>query len=151
MLSIMPVETARDARTDSGLASALAFSVSRLARRLRQERDSALTATQLSALGTLRRRGALTIGSLAACEKVQPPSMTRTVNCLVRAGMVVRQPHPTDGRQVVVRLSREGTAVLEAERRRRDAWLAQRLRALPAEQRAQLRRVAPLLEELAQA
>jgi len=131
-------------------ASALAVSTGRLARRLRQERDTDLTATQLSALGTLHRRGAMTIGALAAYEKVQPPSMTRTVNCLVRSGMVARKPHPTDRRQVMVQLSVVGARLLEAERRRRDAWLAQRLRALQPEQRELLRRVAPLLEQLAQ-
>jgi len=130
-------------------ASALAVSTGRLARRLRQERDTDLTATQLSALGTLHRRGAMTIGALAAYEKVQPPSMTRTVNCLVEAGTVRREPHPTDGRQVVLHLSEQGAALLAAERRRRDAWLAQRLRALTPEQRDLLRRAAPVLEEMA--
>ena len=144
----MPTRSARLARTDSGLASALAVSVSRLSRRLRQERDSDLTATQLSALGTLWRRGPLTVGALAAHERVQPPSMTRTVNCLADVGMVSRRKHDTDGRQVVVHLSEQGSAVLGTERRRRDAWLAQRLRALTAEQRAVLRKATPLLEEL---
>ncbi len=144
----MPTRTARVARTDSGLASALAVSVSRLSRRLRQERDSDLTATQLSALGTLWRHGPLTVGALAAHERVQPPSMTRTVNCLVAVGLVRRHKTDTDGRQVVVHLSEQGSAVLDTERRRRDAWLAQRLRDLSPEQRALLRKAAPLLEEL---
>lgn len=146
----MPIGTSRAARMESGLASALAVSVSRLSRRLRQERDTELTATQLSALGTLRRHGSLTVGALAAYERVQPPSMTRTVNCLADAGMVRREPHVTDGRQVVLHLSEEGEALLGAERRRRDAWLAQRLRGLTAEQRVLLRRAADLLDELAQ-
>src|SRR5215210_3125141 len=124
----MPAETARLARTDTGLASALAVSVMRLARRLRQERDTDLTATQLSALGTIRRHGPLTIGALAAHERVQPPSMTRTVGCLLSLGMVSREAHPTDGRQVVVVLSEQGRTLLDTERRRRDAWLARRLR-----------------------
>lgn len=136
-------------RPDSGSASALAVAVSRLSRRLRQERDSVLTATQLSALGSLLRHGPLTVGTLATYERVRPPSMTRTVNCLVEAGMVRREPHATDGRQVVVHLSEQGAAVLESERRRRDAWLAQQLRLLAPEQRDLLRRTAPLLEELA--
>lgn len=136
-------------RPDSGSASALAVAVSRLSRRLRQERDSVLTATQLSALGSLLRHGPLTVGTLATYERVRPPSMTRTVNCLVEAGMVRREPHATDGRQVVVHLSEQGAAVLESERRRRDAWLAQQLRLLAPEQRDLLRRTAPVLEELA--
>src|SRR3989337_1009669 len=96
----MPAETARRARTDTGLASRLAVSIMRLARRLRQERDSDLTATQLSALGTIRRHGPLTIGALAAHERVQPPSMTRTVGCLLNLGMVRRAAAPPDRRTV---------------------------------------------------
>jgi len=142
---------ARLARTDSGLASTLAVSVMRLSRRLRQERDSDLTATQLSALGTIRRHGSLTIGTLAAYERVQPPSMTRTVSCLLDRGMVTRAAHPTDGRQVVVSVSDEGLTLLDAERRRRDAWLAKRMRELSPADRELLRRAAPLLEGLANA
>jgi DNA-binding MarR family transcriptional regulator len=147
----MPAETARLARTDTGLASALAVSVMRLARRLRQERDSDLTATQLSALGTIRRYGPLTIGALATHERVQPPSMTRTVGCLLERGMVTREAHATDRRQVVVVLSDEGRSLLEAERRRRDAWLARQLRELSPADRDVLRRAVPLLEGLTQA
>ncbi len=144
----MPADTERPPRTDSGLASALAVSVGRLSRRLRQERDSDLTATQLSALGTLRVHGPMSVGALAAYEKVQPPSMTRTVNCLVEAEMVRREAHSTDGRQVVLHGSDLGRSLLAAERRRRDAWLAQRLRGLSTEQRDLLRRAVPLLDEL---
>ncbi|HLK96079.1 MAG TPA: MarR family transcriptional regulator [Nocardioidaceae bacterium] len=147
----MPAEPARSARADTAVASTLAVSVMRLARRLRQERDTDLTATQLSALGSIRRHGPLTIGALAAHERVQPPSMTRTVSCLLELGMVTRTPHPTDGRQVIVVLSDDGLALLETERKRRDAWLGQRLRELDAEDRDVLRRAVPLLEGLAQA
>ena len=147
----MPAEADRPARADSALASTLAVSVMRLARRLRQERDTDLTATQLSALGSIRRHGPLTIGALAAQERVQPPSMTRTVSCLLELGMVTRAAHPTDGRQVIVELSDDGLALLETERRRRDAWLSHRLRELEADYREVLRRAVPLLEGLAQA
>ena len=147
----MPLETARLVRTDTGLASALAVSVMRLSRRLRQERDTDLTPTQLSALGSIRRHGPLTIGALAAHERVQPPSITRTLASLLALGVIRRNPHPTDGRQIVIALSPEGDALLDTERRRRDAWLATRLRVLTPDERDLLRRAAPLLEGLTQA
>ena len=125
------------------------MSVTRMSRRLRQERDTVLTATQLAALGTIRREGPLTIGAIAAAERVQPPSMTRTVNYLTDLGLVRRDAHPHDGRQVVISLSDRGARLLETERRRRDAWLAQRLRALPPADREVLRRAAELLGEVA--
>jgi DNA-binding MarR family transcriptional regulator len=140
-------------RTDAGLASELRLSVMRLRRRLANERhpDNELSLNQMAVLGCLfRNGGALTIGELASSEKVQPPSMTRTVNCLEASGDVVRRPHETDGRQVVVELSDRGRERVLADRERRDAWLAQRLRALTATERATLRQAAPILENLAQ-
>jgi DNA-binding MarR family transcriptional regulator len=138
-------------RTDTGLASELRFSVMRLSRRLRSERqpDNQLSVAALSALGVLFREGECTVGTLAAHERVQPPSMTRTVNCLVDEGYAVRRPHETDGRQVLVDLTDKGREILLADRRRRDAWLAQRLRDLTPDERALLREVAPLLQRLA--
>ncbi len=122
----------------------------RLARRLRLEKSTdALSMNQLATLGTLNRCGELTVGELAGIEKVKPPSMTRTVNSLAEAGLVTRSPHPTDGRQVMVALTSAARQVLDEDRRRRDAWLAHRLAELSPEQRALLRDVAPLLEEVA--
>ncbi|MGZ4471748.1 MAG: MarR family transcriptional regulator [Nocardioidaceae bacterium] len=139
------------ARTDAGLASALRVCIARLSRRLRSERDPAneLSVGQLSVLGDLFRNGSCSVGELAAQERVQPPSMTRTVNCLEEGGYVVRRPHETDGRQVVVTLAPKGEETLASDRRRRDAWLAQRLRELTPEERAALRKAAPILERLA--
>ena len=140
-------------RTDAGLASELRLSVMRLRRRLAIERhpDNELSINQMAVLGRLYRNdGALTIGELAASERVQPPSMTRTINCLETSGDVVRRPHETDGRQVVVELSDTGRERVLVDRDRRDAWLARRLRDLSADERAILRKAAPILENLAQ-
>jgi DNA-binding MarR family transcriptional regulator len=148
----MPSATEKLARTDTGLASALRISVMRLSRRMRSERDpnsELLPVGQLSVLGALNRIGECTIGELAALERVQPPSMTRTVNCLVEGGYVVRKKHETDGRQVVVALSERGESTVAADRRRRDAWLVQRLRELTPDERSVLRQAAPLIERLA--
>ena len=140
-------------RTDAGLASELRLSVMRLRRRLAGERhpDNPLSMGQLALLGALYRNGDQTVGELAALERVQPPSMTRTVNCLADGGYVERGPHPSDGRQVVVTLTDEGRAVLLADRARRDEWLARRLAALTADERDALRRATPILQRLAQA
>jgi DNA-binding MarR family transcriptional regulator len=103
----------------------------------------------MAVLGCLFRNGDLTIGDLAAHERVQPPSMTRIVNSLADGGYVVRRAHETDGRQVVVVLSDQGRTTLLADRARRDAWLAQRLGRLTTDERDTLRRAAPILERLA--
>src|SRR5690242_16622432 len=124
------------ARTDAGLASELRLSVMRLRRRLAGERhpDNPLSMGAMAVLGCLFRNGDLTVGELASSERVQPPSMTRIVNALEEGGYVVRRAHERDGRQVVVVISELGRAMVLADRARRDAWLARRLRDLtPAE------------------
>ena len=136
---------------DAALASSLRLSVMRLARRLRAERsDTGLGLSQLAALATLDRHGALTPGELAAHERVQPPSMTRLVTTLETAGLVTRTPHPTDGRQVLLAVAPQGRALLQEDRRRRDVWLAQRLRDLPEADLAVLRDAAAVLARLAE-
>jgi DNA-binding MarR family transcriptional regulator len=147
----MPTVTSA-ARTDAGLAAELRLSVMRLRRRLANERhpDNELSLGAMAVLGCLYRNGELSVGELAAQERVQPPSMTRTVNCLEDGGYVVRRRHETDGRQVVVVLSDLGRETVLADRARRDAWLARKLTDLTAEERAVLRQAAPILEELAQ-
>jgi DNA-binding MarR family transcriptional regulator len=139
-------------RTNAGLAAELRVSVMRLRRRLAAERhpDNELSIPSMAVLGCLFRNGGeLTIGELAQHERVQPPSMTRTVNALEADGYVVRRPHDTDGRQVCVRLSDHGREVLLADRARRDAWLARRLTDLTPDERAVLRQAAPILEKIA--
>jgi DNA-binding MarR family transcriptional regulator len=143
-------------RSDVGLATALRISVSRLARRLRVERtalgapESELSDTQFAALSALERHSAMSPGELADHEKVQPPSMTRVIAVLEERGLVMRAPHLTDRRQVVLTVTEEGRAVVHRVRRRRDAWLAKRLKELTPQERATLRSAAPILEKLSQ-
>jgi DNA-binding MarR family transcriptional regulator len=132
------------------LAAELRVSVMRTARRLRRERSSAeITDGQYSVLAVLDRGGPATLRALADGEQVQPPSMTRTVNALAEAGLVVRTPHPQDGRQVLVALTEAGSRHVRETRRRRDAWLAARLAELDAGDREVLARAAVLLQRLA--
>ena len=142
---------APDSRTDAGLASELRASVMRLRRRLAVERhpDNDLSIGQMVVLGLLLRDGDQSIGDLARAERVQPPSMTRTVTCLEAGGHVVRRPHESDGRQVVVSLTDTGREAILVDRSRREAWLAERLRDLTPDERAVLRAAAPLMARLA--
>ena len=148
--------TLQQQRSDTGLATALRISVSRLARRLRVERlmpelaEPALSDTQLAALATLVRHGAMSPGDLAEHEKVQPPSMTRVIAALVDWGLVTRAPHPTDRRQVILTVTPDGRSLVQKVRRRKEAWLAQRLAELSPQERATLREAAPILEKLSQ-
>jgi DNA-binding MarR family transcriptional regulator len=134
---------------ETALASALRLSVVRLNRRLRAQRaDQSVTLTQLAALSTLKAHGPLTPGELAAHEKVQPPSMTRVLAALEDRELIVRRPHPSDGRQALVDLTDVGRELLAQEVRMREAWLSQRLAELSPDERALLSSAALLIDKL---
>jgi DNA-binding MarR family transcriptional regulator len=115
---------------------------------MRAQGGHSLSATQLAALGAVSRHGVMTPGELAEHERVQPPSMTRVISALEDQGLLTRNPHPTDRRQVILSLTGQGERLLREERRRKEAWLAQRLAELPPEEQEILRRAAPILERL---
>lgn len=124
IVSFVPIDS-------RALASDLSLAVVRLARHLRGRRaDAKVSLTQLSALATLARDGAMTPGSLAARERVQPPSMTRVIASLVDLGLVERAPHPTDGRQIIVTLSESGLALIADETHAREIWMNSKLAGL---------------------
>lgn len=129
------------------LATDLRLACQRISRRIRYEGTHDIAPHQASVL--FRLETPRTPGELAEIERVSAPSMTRTLGCLVDAGLVRREPHPTDGRQVLVSLTPEGEGLARAIRRRRDSWMAGRLEGLTPEQRAVLAEAAPLLLEVA--
>ena len=161
MMTLTQASTSQT-RSDVGLATGLRISIARLARRLRVERtaqgtpESELSDTQFAALSVLERhtgqerRTGMTPGELAEHEKVQPPSMTRVIAALEERGLVMRVPHSTDRRQVVLSVTEEGRTAVQRVRRRREAWLAKRLKELTPQERATLRAAAPILEKLSQ-
>lgn len=138
------------ARVDASLASRLRLAVVRLNRRLRAQRTSQdLSLTQISALSTLHKCGAMTPGKLATKEGVQPPSMTRVIAVLEDAGYVERRPHPTDGRQAIVSVTDKGLDYINAAISRREAWLDQQLAELSDEEREVLSRAAEIIDRVA--
>ena len=141
----------RVARTDAGLAAELRLAVMRLRRRLANERqpDNDLSMNAMAVLGLLFRHGESTVGDLAAQERVQPPSMTRTINALEQLGLVTKSSCKDDGRQVLVNLTDEAVGKVKADRARRDEWLAKQLKTLTPHERDVLRQAAPILHALA--
>jgi len=137
-------------RPIASVAVELRMAIMRTSRRLRQERSvDDITPGQYSVLAALDVVGPLTPRELAAREKVQPPSMTRTIAALEQLGLVVRTDHPSDGRQVLVSLSPAGTTAVRETRKRRDAWLAKRLAEVSPAERETLAQAAEILNRLA--
>jgi DNA-binding MarR family transcriptional regulator len=132
----------------SEVADRLGMAITRLARLLRQQAVDDLTPTMRAAVGTIAREGPLTLGELAASEQVAPPTVTKVVAKLEDRGLVEREGDPTDRRVAGVVLSDLGERWLEADRRRRHAWLAERIDKLEAAERDRLVRAVGVIESL---
>ena len=127
--------------------------VTRLSWRLRLERPGpSAPFLQLSVLAHLSRRGPMTPGELAAAERVQPQSLTRTLASLEDQAMITRHPDPADGRRSLIAITEAGRQMLGRDLRERDAWLAQAMAGhLTPTERGLLRLAGQLLERLAEA
>lgn len=143
----MTPKTADNSLTDS--AARLRLGIVRTARRLRQEaaaEATGLTPTSTAALATIERHGPLTPSELAQLERVRRPTVTRTLGCLEREGLVDRTQDPADGRSSLVAVNAAGRERLRRLRRRKNAYLAKRMRDLPAADVETLERAARILE-----
>jgi DNA-binding MarR family transcriptional regulator len=129
-------------------ASQLRLAITRTARRLRQEAAGDLTPTAAAALATIERHGPLTPSELAAIERIKRPTATRTLKSLAELGLVERITAPADGRSALVSVNAAGRERLRRLRRRKNAYLARRLRELSATEVATLEEAATILEQI---
>jgi len=141
-------ETKTPTGTTADLAVRLRLAVTRTARKLRQEAGSQLTPSTAAALASVERRGPLTPSELAAIEGIQRPTATRVIARLEEAGLLVRAADPGDRRSSLVSVTPEGRALLRRARNRKTAYLAHRMRHLPADDLAALERAVDVLERM---
>src|SRR3954452_18755048 len=130
-------------------AAHLRTAIVRTARRLRQEaaaRPSGLTPPSGAALAPIERHGPLTPSEIADIERVKRPTITRTLGCLEREGLIDRSQDPADGRSALVSVNGAGRERLRRLRKRKNAYLARRMRAMPAGDVAIRERAAEILE-----
>lgn len=132
-------------------ASTVRRAVGSLGRRLRAQRPAnSLSATKLTLLGQLYRRGPATAAGLAEWERIQPQSLTRVIAELVDERLISRRPDPEDGRRQLLEITAEGRAALTGDMQARDAWLAKAMEGeLSDTEQELLRLAAKLLERLA--
>jgi len=130
------------------VAARMRMAIARLARFLRHQDQGELTATFTSALATIAKDGPMTLGEVAARERIAPPSVTKAVERLVTMGLVSRRVDPTDRRVALVSITVEGSRHLEANRARRNEWLSAQLERLDAADVERLSEVLEVLEHL---
>ncbi|SRR5713226_7056236 len=136
-------------RDATQIADRLHSAAIHLLRRLRvRDRESGVGPAQLSALSVLVLGGGpRSLGELAEIEQVRPPTMSRIVAGLVRAGLV-RRGKTEDGRRVRLQATAKGTRILQEGRRRRVESLAHALSFLSNEDRGKLRELIEHLEKV---
>lgn len=120
-----------------------------LLRRLRVEDEAlGISAPRLSLLSVLVFAGPKRIGELARIEQVEPPTISRLVDGLVRDGLAVREPDPDDARAVRVRATPTGARTLRRGRARRVETLQTRLATLSPTELATLGEGVEVLERI---
>ncbi|MGN6634761.1 MAG: MarR family winged helix-turn-helix transcriptional regulator [Oryzihumus sp.] len=129
-------------------ANDLRLACMRISRRVRFESTDIVAPHQFSVMARLEETPR-TPRELADIERVSAPSMSRTVAALVERGLVLRADDPTDGRQVILSLTPEGARTLKHIRRRRDEWMASRIKGLSTEEREVLARASEILLRVA--
>ncbi len=107
----------------------------RLSRELRKETEAlGVTSRQATLLWLVREHPGLTLGELAAHERISAPSLSGHVDRLEQAGLLERVRSNEDRRRVGLRLTPVGSRLLRRIRTRRTTWLAERLGSLEADQ-----------------
>ncbi len=141
-------EKNRAGREAVRIADQLHSAAIHLLRRLRvRDRESGIGPAQLSALSVLVFGGPRSLGELAEAEQVRPPTMSRIVAGLERAGLVRR--HATeDGRRVRLEATAKGTKILQEGRKRRVESLSLAVSALPRKELQQLGEFTALLQRV---
>jgi DNA-binding MarR family transcriptional regulator len=139
----------RRAADVSALADALRPVLLRLGRRLRREADQlGLSALDAALLQMVAKHEGVGVSELADMERTSRPTMSSHVKRLGAEGWLTRQePQADDRRRVGLAITPAGLKALDAVRRRRNDWLADRLTRLTPEQRELIvQAIAPLGE-----
>jgi len=130
-----------------GVADVLRPTLLRLGRELRRERIAGVSPQQAGLLAAIKYAPGITVGALAADERVSTAAMSKRITRLERDGLVARTPSEQDRRCIGLSLTDEGQRTLRRVRSRRTAWLASRLESLSP---SELAAVAAAAEPLAQ-
>jgi DNA-binding MarR family transcriptional regulator len=145
------VKSSRPSATLEASVNELTTAVGQLLRRLRSETGSdELNLSQLSALARLDRHGAMTTADLARAESMKPQSMGAILSGLEQEGLVKREPHPSDGRQILFAMTAEGAEVRRKRGIAKREWLLAAIAKLePAELRILIDAI-PLIKRLSE-
>lgn len=134
---------------DVEAATRLRRAVSRIARQLNASATSeGLTPTQASVLGLIASRGPLNLARLGELEGLNPTMLSRVVGVLADAGLIIRNPAPSDLRVQLVTATPDGVFVHERIKSARAEIVSAAATRLASDQVAALLQALPALEGL---
>jgi DNA-binding MarR family transcriptional regulator len=145
MISMSPERTSP---TPAALADQLRPVLLRLSRELRREAQSlGVTGGQVALLIQIKRNPGITASELAERERMSAPGMSGHIARLENAKLIERA-RAQDRRRIGLTITPAGDRILASVRKRRTAWLADRLKGLTDTERAAIARALPALEKL---
>jgi DNA-binding MarR family transcriptional regulator len=101
-------------------------------------------------IARLAKDGPATTADLARAEGMKPQSMGTTIAALEEMGIVERKAHPTDGRQVNIRLTAKGAAMRKSAKDAKLTWLMQAIAQLDELERETLFKAGEIIKRLAE-
>jgi DNA-binding MarR family transcriptional regulator len=128
---------------------ALTQAIGQLLRRLRADANpGGLNLSQTAALARLDENGGMTTADLARAEAMKPQSMSTILASLEQEGLVVRNPHPTDGRQILFSLTAQGVKARRKRSTAKQKWLLAAVAKLGSAEQQTLLSAAALIRSL---
>ncbi len=131
------------ARLDAALVAAMETTLTRYFRTIRHVVEQAaseekITLPQFRCLQAIAARGTTLTTRLAEQMRVTMPTMTSRIDGLVERGLVERQPDPQSRRQIQLRLTPTGVALLASYQAMMNDWMGSFLAPLDEGQKRQL-------------
>ncbi len=109
-----------------------------------------LSWTQKAVLRRLEKHGPATAADLARAEGVKPQSMGTALGLLEKMGLVERKAHPTDGRQINIKLTARGITLRRNTTEATYAWLSRAIAELDRQEQITLFKAGELFKRMAE-
>jgi DNA-binding MarR family transcriptional regulator len=130
-----------------------AMALGLLVRRIRADAPPELQEfswTQKAVLRRLEKHGPATSADLARAEGVRPQSMSTALGLLEKKGLVERKAHPTDGRQINMKLTARGITLRRNSKEATYAWLSRAIAELDRQEQITLFKAGELFKRMAE-
>ena len=106
--------------------------------------------TQNAVLVRLEKNGPATSADLARAEGVRPQSMSTALALLEKKGLVERKAHPTDGRQINIKLTARGLTLRRNTKEATHGWLSRAVAELDRQEQITLFKAGELFKRMAE-